>query len=64
MNSVIIHQAAVFYGDDDPYVTQAALCDLAHQLRVQPHITGGRHLNTERGFTAFPAVLQAALEVK
>jgi predicted alpha/beta hydrolase family esterase len=51
----------VFFGDDDPYVTQAALQDLADELKVKPAIiAGGGHLNTEAGFTEFPPILEAA----
>jgi predicted alpha/beta hydrolase family esterase len=51
--------AAVVYGDDDPYVTQAALRYLADSLGVQPVIIPkGGHLNTESGFTEFPQLIE------
>jgi predicted alpha/beta hydrolase family esterase len=54
--------AAVFYADDDPYVTQHALQQLADLLHVEPTIIHeGGHLNSERGYTTFPAVLQASI---
>lgn len=50
----------VFYGDDDPYVSQDALKRLADSLDVSPHIiTNGGHLNTEAGFTEFPQLIEA-----
>jgi len=51
--------AAVVYGDNDPYVPQAALQHLANDLGVQPVvIAGGGHLNTEAGFAEFPRLLE------
>ncbi len=51
--------AAVVYGDNDPYVTQAALKYVADSLAVQPMvIPNGGHLNTEAGFTEFPQLLE------
>lgn len=53
-----LQHAAVFYGDDDPYVTQDALQNLATELRVEPRvIKKGGHLNTDAGYTTFPTVL-------
>ncbi len=50
--------SAVFYGDNDPYVTQEALQNLTKSLEVIPVIiAGGGHLNTEAGFTEFPQLL-------
>jgi predicted alpha/beta hydrolase family esterase len=52
--------AQVFFGDDDPYVTQSALQSLADNLHVKPHIINkGGHLNSESGFMQFPVLLKA-----
>jgi predicted alpha/beta hydrolase family esterase len=54
-----VKRAAVFYGDNDPYVTPDALADLAKELRVTPVvITNGGHLNSEAGYTTFPELLK------
>ncbi len=53
----ILH-AVVFYSDDDPYLTQQCLKDLATELRVDPIvIPKGGHLNTDAGYTTFPELL-------
>lgn len=55
-----IGKSFVFYGDDDPYVTQEALHGLAIELNVEPKIIAkGKHLNTEAGYTEFPELLEA-----
>lgn len=55
-----LDQAVIFYGDDDPYVTQEALKQLADGLGVTPIVIHeGGHLNTERGYTSFPQLLDA-----
>lgn len=55
-------QAIVIYGDDDPYVAPAALAEVATGLGVQPIvIPHGGHLNTERGYTTFPLLLEQIL---
>lgn len=52
-------QRAVFYGDNDPYVPRAYLSSLADALGVTPVvIPAGGHLNTDAGFTTFPALLK------
>lgn len=57
-------KAVVFYADDDPYVTQEALKQLADELNVQAAIIhSGGHLNTERGYTEFPELLTKVIEV-
>lgn len=57
-----LRHASVFYGDNDPYVTQDALKSLARELQVQPVIINeGGHLNASAGFTTFPALLEAIL---
>lgn len=56
--------ATVFYANDDPYVTQSALKNLADELKVKPIIiAGGGHLNTERGLTKFSQLLEAILKI-
>lgn len=58
-----LSQAVVFYGDDDPYVTQEALKHLGDALDVKPTIIhGGGHLNTERGYTTFPQLLETIIQ--
>lgn len=60
-----LDKATVLYGDDDPYVTQEALQQLANALDVKPIvIQGGGHLNTERGYVTFPQLLDAVLEIE
>jgi predicted alpha/beta hydrolase family esterase len=50
--------AEVVYGDNDPYVTQSALKQVADGLNAQPTIIpDGGHLNTETGFTKFPLLI-------
>ncbi|HUV46813.1 MAG TPA: alpha/beta hydrolase [Candidatus Bathyarchaeia archaeon] len=49
----------VYYGDNDPYVPQKVLKDLADSLGVKPRIfPHGGHLNTEAGYTRFPELLK------
>ena len=53
-----VKHSVVFYGDNDPYVTQHALAEVADGLNVNPHIIkNGGHLNAEAGFTSFPELL-------
>lgn len=57
--------AVVFYGDNDPYVSHDALKHLAEELGVDPYVVNsGGHLNTEAGYTEFPAVLEAVVGMK
>ena len=59
-----VGQVVVVYGDDDPYVAPAALAEVAEAMGVQPIVVaGGGHLNTERGYTTFPALLEQVLRV-
>jgi len=52
-----LESAVVFYGDNDPYVPQNVLMDLANKLKVTPIIIpGAGHLNTEFGYTKFPEI--------
>jgi len=56
--------AVVLYGDNDPYVTQEALRQLADGLGVEPIVIAkGGHLNTEAGFTTFPRLLEAVRQL-
>lgn len=57
-------QSVVIYGDDDPYVPVEALRQLAQDLAVKPIvIADGGHLNTERGYTTFPLLLDIILKI-
>ena len=57
-------QNVVIYGDDDPYVTQDALRELAEELHVDPAIiNNGGHLNEAAGYKEFPLLLEKTLEV-
>jgi hypothetical protein len=54
-----LNWSAVLYGDDDPYVPQTVLRQVAEALGVQATvIPKGGHLNTEAGFTEFPLLLE------
>jgi len=54
-----IKQPVVVFGDDDPYVPQDVLEDLAKQLFIASLvIPEGGHLNTESGFKEFPLFLE------
>jgi predicted alpha/beta hydrolase family esterase len=60
-----VREKYVFYGDNDPYVPQEVLADLAAKLDVAPTVVhGGGHLNTEAGFTTFPALLNVFQSMK
>jgi hypothetical protein len=53
-----IGKAYALYGDNDPYVSQKALKDLADELGVEPTVFhNGGHLNTDAGYTEFPELL-------
>lgn len=55
-----VGKSFVFYGDNDPYVPQEVLADLATKLDVAPTvIPNGGHLNTDAGYTTFPELLGA-----
>jgi len=57
-------KAFAFFGDNDPYVTQEALHNLADALKVKPVIIpNGGHLNAAAGFNQFPQLLDAVLSV-
>jgi uncharacterized protein len=59
-----LEKAFVFYGDDDPYVTQEALKSLTNELKVIPIvIKNGGHLNSSAGFTEFPKLLETVLSI-
>ena len=54
-----IKKAFVIYGDNDPYVPQKTLKNLADKLKTKPTIIlNGEHLNTDAGYTKFPLLLQ------
>jgi len=57
-----VNHIEVIYGDDDPYVPQQTLQNLALGLKVKsiiiPH---GGHLNARAGFTEFPLLLDLIL---
>jgi len=60
-----IQQSFVLFGDNDPYVTQAALHEVATELRVTPIIISeGGHLNSETGYTKFPKLLEIIESIK
>lgn len=55
-----VGKAFVFYGDNDPYVPQEVLADLAVKLDVPPTVIhNGQHLNTDAGYTTFPELPSA-----
>lgn len=55
-----VEKALVIYGDNDPYVADWALRQVADGLGVEPIIIkNGGHLNTEAGYTSFPRLLEA-----
>lgn len=55
-----VEKSFVFYGDNDPYVPQEVLADLAAKLDVAPIVIhNGGHLNTDAGYTSFPELLTA-----
>jgi predicted alpha/beta hydrolase family esterase len=55
-----VKKVAVFYGDNDPFVTQTALLNLSQELKVKPFILpSGGHLNSDAGFIEFPELLQS-----
>ena len=59
-----LKKAVLFYGDDDPYVPQQELRQLADDLQVEPVvIEHGGHLNADAGFTEFPALFDAIVSL-
>ncbi len=53
-----LNWSEVIYGDNDPYVNQEALNQVAESLGVDATIIhSGGHLNSEAGFTTFPLLL-------
>jgi predicted alpha/beta hydrolase family esterase len=60
-----ISESYVLYGDDDPYVTQEALKEVATQLGVEATVThNGGHINAETGFIEFPKLLAIVEAIK
>lgn len=59
-----VESLAVLYGDNDPYVPQSSLQNLAIELGAQSVvITGGGHLNEAAGYNTFPKLLDLVLEI-
>jgi predicted alpha/beta hydrolase family esterase len=59
-----VQQTYVVFGNNDPYVPQAILHNLAAKLGVTPVvIKEGGHLNTRSGFESFPLLLDLAKEL-
>ena len=57
-----IKTAIVFYGDNDPYVPQDSLAELAAGLGAHPHVVhSGGHLNSDAGYSEFPELLTAII---
>ena len=54
-----LKEAFVIYGNDDPYVPQDKLEEVAERLGVESIvIEKGGHLNTSSGFTEFPQLIE------
>jgi predicted alpha/beta hydrolase family esterase len=54
----LVKKSFVIYSNDDPYVPQETLKDLATKLEVKPIIIKkGGNLNTSSGYTKFPLLL-------
>jgi predicted alpha/beta hydrolase family esterase len=57
-----IEHIHILYGDDDPYVPQQTLNNLAQEFEVEPTIfPNGGHLSARAGFTKFPEILNIIL---
>lgn len=55
----LVESIVIFYGDDDPYVPQDVLKELAYGLGVEPIVINkGGHLNSDSGFVTFPEILE------
>ncbi len=53
-----------FGGDNDPYVPQDAMKEVSDLLGVPLRIIkGGGHINTKSGYTSFPEIRDAILEI-
>jgi hypothetical protein len=60
-----ISQSFVIYADNDPYVPQGVLQELADGLVVEAiKIHRGGHLNTDAGYTEFPLLVQLINKIK
>ena len=60
----LVGKVHVIYGDNDPYVPQEVLGELAVKLGIQPNIIpGGGHLNSDSGYARFPLLLELLEEV-
>ena len=59
----LIKKVVVIHSDNDPYVAQWALKDLADSFGVDPIIIkNGGHINSGAGFTKFPFLLELLKE--
>lgn len=57
-----VNHINIIYGDDDPYVPQQTLQNLALGLKVKPTVIHhGGHFNTRAGFTKFPLLPELIL---
>lgn len=55
----LVGKSVVTYGDNDPYVPQKTLKDLAENLGVEPIIIKkDGHINTNSGYKKFPLILK------
>jgi predicted alpha/beta hydrolase family esterase len=60
-----LDKSYVIYGDNDPYVPQKTLHDLAESLGVTPIVIhNGGHMNTDSGYTSFPRLLELFDEIR
>ena len=60
-----LEKVFVYYGENDPYVTQEELAYVAEKLNVKPTIIkNGGHLNEAAGYTEFPELLNDILTIK
>ena len=55
----LVNKVYIIQSDNDPYVPQEILKDMAYGLGVKPIIIKkGGHFNTDSGYTAFPLLLE------
>jgi len=55
----------VIYGDNDPFIPQRILLELAQNLGVKPTIIlKGKHLDTDAGYKTFPKLLKEIDSIK
>lgn len=59
-----VKKTVIFFADNDPYVPQEKLHELANNLKAKPiMVHNGGHLNTEAGFTTFPQLLKEIMKI-